>query len=132
MITLKEMQNKIKDSLLLFLLESGFTFHNLAFYHHTTDLIKVIQLQHLSPNLARYFGTNTATFSIRLGIFYNFIPIEHKVTKNKEVFLPKEYECHIRRTLLRDFEQEVKRKELDNAEEDKIKNTRKWLFNTHQ
>lgn len=126
---IREIKNKIKESVSLALSDSGFTFCHFGFYSHAKELIKVTHLQHLDTNMASQFGTNTASFSIRLGIFYNFIPLQYEIARNQDkgVLLPKEYECHIRGTLLRDFKQEVKRKDTVTIDRDTKRDILKFL-----
>ena len=126
---IREIKNKIKETVSLTLLDSGFTFYHFGFYCHATELIKVIHLQHFDTNMASQLGTNTASFSIRLGIFYNFIPLQYEIARNEDkgVLLPKEYECHIRRTLLRDFKQEAKGKDPLNIDRETKRDILKYL-----
>lgn len=125
-------QKKIKIDLIPVLSENGFVFIDSAFYCHETDLIKIIHLQYPNTNMANYFGTNTASFFICLGIFYNFIPLDHKIAKDKDkkILLPKDYECHIRKTLFRDFEQKIAKKPNNIGKNDAktIQFISKWLF----
>jgi len=127
-----DIQNKIKTDLTSVLSENGFIFIDSAFYRHETDLIKIIHLQHPNKHMASYFGTNTASFFICLGILYNFIPLDHKIAKDKDKkkLLPKDYECHIRKTLFRDFEQKIVKKPnvIDKDDMKTIKIISKWFF----
>jgi len=116
MIFIKDIKQKIINDLSLFVTQLGFVFHDGAWYADSKDLIKVIQIQHFTTDLARSFKTNTATFNVNLGVYYKFF-IERNESQLSNstnlLFFPKEYECHIRRCLLRDFNQDVPNKKLN-------------------
>ena len=67
----------------------------------------MVKLCFLDRRHAAYFGSNTASFGLELGIFYTFIPRDEKIAASdtKETVMPKIFECHIRGCLLRDFRQ---------------------------
>ena len=71
--------------------------HPPTFYCSSSDVIQIIHLGFLTKDQARYFNSNTASFAIDLGLFYPFI------ASNPLGSLPKEYECHVRGKVRRNF-----------------------------
>lgn len=116
MVLVKDIKQEIENDLSPFISQVGFVFHDGAWYSGNEDLIKVMQIQHFTIDLARFFKTNTATFNLNLGVYYKFITKinegEFKNGKDEPLF-PKAYECHIRRCLLRSFIQNPPNKDLN-------------------
>ena len=68
-----------------------------TFYCSLSDVIQIVHLGFLTKDQARYFNSNTASFTINLGLFYPFIE------SNNLNRLPKEYECHVRGIISKNF-----------------------------
>ncbi len=71
--------------------------HPPTFYYSSNDVIQIVHLGFLTRDQARYFNSNTDSFTIYLGLFYIFI------TSNPPSSLPKEYECQVRGYVNRNF-----------------------------
>lgn len=95
---ISELKKKIKDSLSDCCSAIGFDIETSpTFYNTKNNIIRIIHIDFLKNNHAAYFNSNTASFSINLGVFFNF---EGKIN-----YHPKEYEADIRGHVLRDFRQ---------------------------
>lgn len=115
MISINDLRNKVVNEILVCLRGVGFTSENgHSFYAQSKDAIQVIEICFLDRRHAAYFGSNTASFSLELGVFFSFItPSENNgQSHTNQILLPKIFECHIRGTLLRDISQKKLRKEL--------------------
>lgn len=110
---LKELQDAIRAGISPLLTRAGFEHHDSAFYRSQPDVIQVATIGCLSKRDAHYFQTNTASFSMGLGIYYTFLPWQDALHITADPFrerpmdkpFPHEYECRLRRCLLRDFDQ---------------------------
>ncbi|KQC12296.1 MAG: hypothetical protein APR63_02840 [Desulfuromonas sp. SDB] len=71
--------------------------HPQTFHRFTPDVIEIFSIKFLDKHNAAYFNTNTASFSLNLGIYFNF--------EEKSEFHPQEYHAHIRGCLTRNFYQ---------------------------
>ena len=67
-----------------------------TFYNRKGWIIRVFHIDFLNSKNAAYFNSNTASFTLNIGVFFNF---QDTISK------PKEYESHIRGQILRDFRQ---------------------------
>jgi len=115
MVSVNELRNKIFSEISTCLMSIGFTNEKgYAFYAQSQDVIQVIQISFLDRRHANYFGTNTASFSLEMGIFFSFINTSGDMSQSyvKQMILPKIYECHIRRNLSRDISQKAPKKDL--------------------
>lgn len=98
MIKISDLQKRIKDSLSDCCRSIGFNIEaSPTFYNAKNDIIRILHIDFLNRRHAEYFNSNTASFTINLGVFFNF---EGKIS-----FYPKEYEAHIRGHIIKDFRQ---------------------------
>lgn len=81
-------------------------------WRHSPRRIDVINFQSFNAYLAERVGCTPFSFSLNLGCFLTFVPSlsgRHIRVKNGQL-LPEEYECHLRRRLLKAIRQsELKR-----------------------
>lgn len=95
---ISELQNHIKASISQCLVDEGFlAVKKQTFYNQKNNIIRIVHIDFLDKKNASYFNSNTASFSLMLGVHFNF--------ENHTDFHPKEYESHIRGCLLRNFSQ---------------------------
>lgn len=128
MISINELRGKIIHEISGCLRSLGFTNANRhTFYAQSQDTIQVIEISFLDRRHAAYFGSNTASFSLELGIFFSFItPSENNgQSHTNQILLPKIFECHIRGNLLRDISQKAPSKDLSTP--DKIRRDIWWI-----
>ncbi len=98
MKNITEIQQQIKSALSDCFLALGFNISKSpTFYHYQNDIVRIVHIDFLSKNNASYFNSNTASFILNLGIYFN-------LSDQKNLY-PKEYEAQIRGILERDFHQ---------------------------
>jgi hypothetical protein len=100
MKTISEIQNQIRLSLSNCCSSIGFDVaNNPTFYNHLNinKTVRIIHIDFLNAKSAAFFNSNTASFILNLGIYFN--------TENQNNLYPKEYEAQIRGTLIKDFRQ---------------------------
>jgi hypothetical protein len=80
-------------------------------WRRSENKIDVVNFQSFNSYLAESVGCTTFSFSLNLGCFLPFIPTAlMQVTVKDGAQLPREYECHLRRRLLKTIKQsELKR-----------------------
>ena len=131
MVSISEIRKRIVNEIADCLSDIGFTSgKEQTFYTVSEGTIHVVKICFLDRRHAAYFGSNTASFSLELGVFYTFVPFSRDIAgydEDSEVF-PKHYECHIRGCLLRDIPQIAP--SLDYAWDEEtqaaIKNAQRW------
>ena len=97
MMKISEIQNEIKASISSCYASLGFNVSKSpTFYYCKESLLKIASIDFLSKTNAHYFNSNSASFTLGIGIYFNF--------ENQNIF-PKEYECQVHGVLLRDFRQ---------------------------
>lgn len=119
MVSIGNIRNKIIHDITDCMSDLGFTSDkDHTFYSFWKDTIHVVKICFLDRRHAAFFGSNTASFSLELGVFYTFVPRSENITAsdNKEIVLPKMYECHIRGCMLRDFRQKPPQKILSSPD----------------
>lgn len=95
---ISEIQSQIKSSLSHCCSSLGFDVDKSpTFYNSQIDVLRILHIGFLDVKNAAYFNSNTASFILNLGIFFN--------SGESSKPYPKEYEAHVRGTLLRDFYQ---------------------------
>lgn len=95
---ISELRKYIHNSLSKCLLDKNFkSLHPQTFQRFTPDVIEIFSIKFLDKHNAAYFNTNTASFSLNLGIYFNF--------EERTDFYPQEYHAHIRGCLTRNFYQ---------------------------
>ncbi|TWI71100.1 uncharacterized protein DUF4304 [Desulfobotulus alkaliphilus] len=67
-----------------------------TFYYRKDRVVGIFHIDFLNSQNAAYFNSNTASFSLNIGVFFNLQNI---------IIKPKEYESNIRGQILRDFRQ---------------------------
>ena len=93
-----ELQNKILLSISNCCFSIGFTIEaSPTFYNTQNDIIRILHVDFLNKKNSSYFNSNTASFSLNLGVFFNF---EEDISN-----IPKEYDAQIRGHLIKDFRQ---------------------------
>ena len=110
-MSVKRFREEIKNKFIDILNPYRFnTTSDSTFHLHENELVKVIQIVHLRKVDANIIGTNTASFTINLGIFYTFIPLEYEIRTSNVggLLLPEEYQCHVRKILFRSIFQNVR------------------------
>lgn len=115
MISINELRNKVVNEISACLKSIGCTSENgHTFYAQSQDTIQVIEISFLDRRHAAYFGSNTASFSLELGVFFSFIPPAENITQShtNQILYPRSFECHIRGNLLRDISQKAPGKAL--------------------
>ncbi|MDY0360760.1 MAG: DUF4304 domain-containing protein [Desulforegulaceae bacterium] len=96
-MTISQLQKEISNSLSECCLSIGFDIDNATtFYNTKKNIIRLFHIDFLNSKNAAYFNTSTASFSLNIGIFFNFL---------ENVTNPKEYEAHFRGQILRNFYQ---------------------------
>jgi hypothetical protein len=89
--------------------EAGFaTFTARTAWRHWELGVDVVNFQSFNSYLADGVGCTTFSFSVNLGIHLKYIPYllgEERLKHKGEYVLPNEYECEIRRPLLKSLEQ---------------------------
>lgn len=123
-------KNKIREGIYNLLQPYQFEMVDDRFLLIEDDLIKILEIQFLCNKDIQHIGGNTSCFFIRMGIFYNFIPLNYEVPKdhNTNLLIPSEPSCIIRKTLIKNFKQDYLRKELP-TEARKRKDT--WFVNEY-
>jgi hypothetical protein len=97
-MNISEMQNQIVLSLSFCFSNIGFeTDKKPVFYKRLKNAVTVGQINFLDTKSASCFNSNTASFTINLGIYF--------ICENHDNPLPKEHECDVRGILLRNFYQ---------------------------
>jgi hypothetical protein len=98
MPTIATLREQIGKTLSTCLHKQGFTSeYQPTFYRYYADVVHVVHIAFLSRRHAAYFTSNTASFSLCVGVYFNVDHLEHPT--------PQEYECQIRGILLRNFPQ---------------------------
>ncbi|MGN6671254.1 MAG: DUF4304 domain-containing protein [Candidatus Nucleicultricaceae bacterium] len=84
-----------------------------TFWRFKENRIEVINFQSFNSYLAEGLKCTTFSFAINLGIYLPYIP-SYPTMKNKDgKILPKEFECHLRKCLIKSLEQqELERKDI--------------------
>ena len=132
MVSIGEIRNRIVHDIADCLSELGFTSEKeYTFYALSKVTTHVVKICFLDRRHAASFGSNTASFSLELGVFYTFVPSSRDVARSdtdSDLF-PKHYECHFRGNLLRDIPQSEPCRDYAWDEETQvaIKGARKWL-----
>jgi hypothetical protein len=82
------------------------TFAGRSAWRHSENKVDVVNFQSFNSYLAEEVGCTTFSFSLNLGCFLTPIPTAlTKVTTKNGVHLPREFECHFRRRLLKTIHQ---------------------------
>ena len=98
MKTISENQKQIKSTLSACCLALGFDISKSpSFYNCRKDIVRIVHIDFLNKNNAAYFNSNTASFTLNLGIFFDL--------SDHQNLYPKEYEAQIRGKAERDFHQ---------------------------
>jgi hypothetical protein len=75
--------------------------------------IDVVTFPSFSSHLAESLGCTTYSFSLRLGCTFTEIPPRAEIPLKGDLPVPREYDCELRRTLFRSFEQaELPRRDI--------------------
>ncbi|MGD8912339.1 MAG: hypothetical protein PVJ68_06300 [Candidatus Thiodiazotropha sp.] len=95
---ISDIQKEIKDSISHRLESKGFFVDKSpTFYNIKDNLIRIVHIDFLSRKNATYFQSNTASFTLNLGVNYNI--------ENKANFYPNEHDSHIKGCIIRTFRQ---------------------------
>lgn len=104
----KHVNQSIKKHIIPFLKKNGFEiFTSRTAWRHFDKKIDVINFQSFNSYHANVLNCTTYSFSVNLGIFFEDIPFpyDYKVKEKFGLKCPQEYECHFRRSLLKDLKQ---------------------------
>src|SRR5262249_41090423 len=98
-------QTKIWAYLAPLLGEAGFQVAGSSARRFSASQIDVMGLQWFSVAAAKRLGCPPNSFAVRLGCYFCFIPSNAEVEIIDGQPLPEEAQCHIRKTLLKNFKQ---------------------------
>jgi hypothetical protein len=119
----KVVNKAIRSEIIPFLKANGFNISSgRSFWRHLENKIDVLNFQSFNSYLASKVECTTFSFGVNLGCFYYSIPFQFgndRLKKKNDLLCPREFECHIRRHLLKNFEQEqLKRRDIWYVKED--------------
>lgn len=90
-----------KDTIVPLLRSNGFKiFRGSTAWRHSEKRIDVVELEFFPRDKGRQWGITPVSFALPVGCFFPFVPslVEPKIKKEGDLVLPKEINCHIRRT----------------------------------
>jgi len=104
----KTVEKVLKEMLWPLLKQHGFqVFKGRAAWRHTEKRIDVVEIQFFPREKADQWGITPYSFALPMGCFFPFAPSEYEpmIKREKNLILPNEAQCHLRRTTLKTLNQ---------------------------
>lgn len=104
----KTVEKALKEALWPLLKQHGFqTFKGRTAWRHTEKRIDVVGIQFFPREKADQWGITPYSFALPVGCFFTFVPslYEPRIKREKELMLPDEPQCHLRKDSLRHLKQ---------------------------